>query len=90
MKAAGFLGYVPDRLAAAFSPDQSSTLVRLCVPRLTSGLFGHVLHGVVSALGRPRYLMVIGSKTHFADKEEAWLREVVSGRPAGVILSGRT
>lgn len=87
--AAESLGYVPNRLAAAFGSDQASTLVGMCVPRLTSGLFGHVLDGVDRALSRLGYQVMIGCNNHSAEEEEAWLRQVVSWRPAGVILSGR-
>jgi LacI family gluconate utilization system Gnt-I transcriptional repressor len=86
---AGELGYVPNRLAAAFGADQASTLVGMCVPRLTSGLFGHVLDGVDRALGRLGYQVMIGATNHSADEEEAWVRQVISWRPAGLILSGR-
>lgn len=84
------LGYVPNRLAAAFGSVGASTLVGMCVPRLTSGLFGHVLDGVDRALSRLGYQVMIGSNDHSADQEEAWVRQLVSWRPAGVILSGRT
>lgn len=83
------LGYVPNRLAAAFGSDQAETLVGMCVPRLTSGLFGHVLDGVDRALGRLGYQLIIGANDHSMTEEEAWIRQVVSWRPAGLILSGR-
>lgn len=89
LQAAQRLGYVPNRLAAAFGADQASTLVGMCVPRLTSGLFGHVLDGVDRALSRLGYQVMIGSNNHSVEEEEAWTRQVVSWRPAGVILSGR-
>jgi LacI family transcriptional regulator, gluconate utilization system Gnt-I transcriptional repressor len=88
--AAKAMGYVPNRLAAAFGSVQASTLVGMCVPRLTSGLFGHVLDGVDRALSRLGYQVMIGSNNHSAAEEEAWVRQVVSWQPAGVILSGRT
>lgn len=84
------LGYVPNRIAAAFGADQASTLVGMCVPRLTSGLFGHVLDGVDRALSRLGYQLMIGANNHSAAEEEAWVRQVISWRPAGLILSGRT
>lgn len=83
------LGYVPNRLAAAFGSEAASTLVGVCVPRLTSGLFGHVLDGVDRALSRLGYQTMIGSHNHSIAEEERWLRQIVSWRPAGVILSGR-
>ena len=89
-EAAAQMGYVPNRIAGAFSSDQASTLVGMCVPRLTSGLFGHVLDGVDRALSRLGYQVMIGCNNHDLGEEEAWVRQVVSWRPAGVILSGRT
>lgn len=89
-KIAETMGYVPNRLAAAFGSDQASTLVGMCVPRLTSGLFGHVLDGVDRALGRLGYQLMIGANNHSAEEEEAWIRQVIAWRPAGLILSGRT
>jgi len=83
------LGYVPNRLAAAFGADQAGTLVGMCVPRLTSGLFGHVLDGVDRALSRLGYQLIIGANNHAPEDEEAWLRQVIAWRPAGIILSGR-
>ena len=83
------LAYVPNRLAQAFGSVTASTLVGICVPRLTSGLFGHVLEGVDRALSRLGYQTMIGSHNHSVQEEEAWLRQVVAWRPAGVILSGR-
>ncbi|WP_337269202.1 LacI family DNA-binding transcriptional regulator [Oryzifoliimicrobium ureilyticus] len=89
MDIASQLGYVPNRLAAAFGSVQAETLVGMCVPRLTSGLFGHVLDGVDRALGRLGYQLIIGANDHSMTEEEAWIRQVVSWRPAGLILSGR-
>lgn len=89
MRAADELGYVPNRLAVAFGSEQASTLVGICVPRLTSGLFGHVLDGVDRTLSRLGYQTMIGAHQHALDLEEAWVRQVVSWRPAGLILTGR-
>lgn len=87
--AAGQLGYIPNRLAAAFGSVTASTLVGICVPRLTSGLFGHVLDGVDVALSRLGYQVIIGTNAYAAEEEEAWVRQVISWRPAGLILTGR-
>ncbi len=89
MQVAEKLGYVHNKLAAAFGSDQASTLVGMCVPRLTSGLFGHVLDGVDRALGRLGYQLMIGANNHSPQEEEDWVRQVISWRPAGLILSGR-
>ncbi|WP_208997377.1 LacI family DNA-binding transcriptional regulator [Pannonibacter phragmitetus] len=89
LAAAETLGYVPNRLAAAFGSEQASTLVGMCVPRLSSSLFGQVLDGVDRALTRLGYQLMIGASNHAVEQEEDWVRQVVSWRPAGVILSGR-
>ncbi len=88
-KVAERLGYVPNKLAAAFGSDQASTLIGMCVPRLTSGLFGQVLDGVDRALSRLGYQLMIGTSNHLVAEEEAWVRQIISWRPAGLILSGR-
>jgi LacI family gluconate utilization system Gnt-I transcriptional repressor len=88
-RAAERLGYVPNRLAAAFGGVEASTLVGLCVPRLTSGLFGHVLDGADRALNRLGYQVMIGSNNHSVADEEAWVRQAMGWRPAGLILTGR-
>lgn len=81
--------YLPNRIAAAFGTAGASTLVGVCVPRLTSGLFGHVLDGVDRALSRLGYQTMIGSHYHSMEEEENWLRGIMSWQPAGVILTGR-
>ncbi|MGV8989060.1 MAG: hypothetical protein ACOH2H_22695 [Cypionkella sp.] len=82
-------GFVRNRLAAAFISVQAIALVAIYVPRLTQGLFGHVLGGVYQALTRLGYQVMIGRHNHAPENEEAWLRQVVSWHPAKVILSGR-
>lgn len=82
-------GYLPNRLAAAFGPAQSSTLVGICVPRFTSSLFGAVLEASNTAFARLGYQTMIGSHDQLPEEEEAWLRGLASWRPAGVILAGR-
>ena len=87
--AAETLGYIPNRLAATFGAVHASTLVGICVPRLTSGLFGHVLDGADRALCRLGYQAIVGTNAYSPQEEEAWVRQVVSWLPAGLILTGR-
>lgn len=82
-------GYLPNRLAAAFGPAGASTLVGVCVPRLTSALFGATLESINATLARLGYQTMIGSHDQLPDEEESWLRGLASWRPAGVILAGR-
>lgn len=83
------LGYLPNRLAAAFGPGKSSTLVGVCVPRFTSQLFGATLAAINATLTRLGYQTMIGSHDQLPEEEESWLRSLASWQPAGVILVGR-
>ncbi|MEM0908229.1 MAG: LacI family DNA-binding transcriptional regulator [Pseudomonadota bacterium] len=83
------LGYVPNRIAAAFSADRASTLVGVCIPRLTSALFGELLESIDRALSRLGFQTMIGAHEDDPAAEAAWLRELLAWRPAGVLLTGR-
>ncbi len=89
LDAAQRLGYVPDRIAAAFGSEAASTLVGVIVPRLTGGLFGGVVEGIDQALSRFGYQTMIGTSEHSPELLEKWLHSLLSWRPAGVILTGR-
>ena len=83
------LGYLPNRLAAAFGPGKSSTLIGVCVPRFTSQLFGVTLAAINATLTRFGYQTMIGSHDQLPEEEETWLQSLASWQPAGVILVGR-
>ncbi len=82
-------GYLPNRLAAAFGPSGTSTLIGVCVPRLTSPLFGSVLESLNLTLARLGYQTMIGSHNQLPDEEEIWLRTLASWKPAAVMLASR-
>ena len=82
-------GYLPNRLAAAFGPAGTSTLIGVCVPRLTSPLFGSVLESLNLTLARLGYQTMIGSHNQMPDEEEVWLRTLASWKPAAVVLASR-
>ena len=81
------LGYLPNRLAAAFGTAAASTLVGVCVPRLSSHFFGQVLESIDRSFARLGYQAMIGSHNQSPEDEELWLRSLLSWRPAGVLLS---
>ncbi|MEO6298134.1 MAG: LacI family DNA-binding transcriptional regulator [Paracoccaceae bacterium] len=83
------LDYLPNRLAAAFGPGGTSTLIGICVPRFTSVLFATVLESANAAFARLGYQCMIGSHDQLPAEEELWLRGLASWRPAGVVLAGR-
>lgn len=80
------LGYVPNRLAAAFGKSGASTLVGVCVPNFTSPLTGAMLESLNATLTKLGYQTMIGSHDYLGDVEEAWLRGLATWRPAGVVL----
>lgn len=82
------LGYVPNRIAAAFGSDQTSTIIGVNVPYLSSGLFGPVLDSINSALAKLGYQTMIGAHENSAQTEEKWIKNILSWQPAGLILSG--
>jgi LacI family gluconate utilization system Gnt-I transcriptional repressor len=82
------LNYFPNRIAAAFSSGDASTLIGLCVPRFTSSLFGHLTETIQNNLGRLGYQTVIGSHDQNPQDEELWLKSLAAWRPAGILLVG--
>ena len=89
LEAAERLGYVPNRLAAAFGPAGTSTLVGVSVPRLNSALLGTMLESLNATLARLGYDTMIGAHDHLAEEEESWLTALAAWKPAGVVLTGR-
>jgi LacI family gluconate utilization system Gnt-I transcriptional repressor len=89
MREAARLNYVPNRLAAAFGSETTSTLVGVLVPRLSGGLFGQAVESIDYALNRLGYQTLIGVSESQPEQEESWLRSVLAWRPAGLILTGR-
>lgn len=71
MREADRLGYVPNRLAAAFGSEAASTLVGVCVPRVTSRLYGEVLESIDRSLFRFGYQTMIGANEELPDVEES-------------------
>ncbi len=82
-------GYLPNRLAAAFGPGSASTLVGVCVPRLSSHFFGQVLESVDRTFLKLGFQTMIGSHNLMVDDEEKWLKSILAWRPAGVLLSSK-
>ena len=82
-------GYLPNRLAAAFGPSGRSTLIGVCVPRLTSPLFGSVLESLNHTFARLGYQTMIGSHNQVPEEEEIWLRTLASWKPAAVVLASK-
>lgn len=82
-------GYLPNRLAATFATAQASTLMGVCVPSLSSYLVMQVLESIDRTLERLGYQIIIGSHNNQQQQEEAWLKNILAWRPAGVMLSSK-
>ncbi len=83
------LGYVQNRLAAAFSSDVASTFIGVSIPDLGNEVFAQVLEGIERKLGMFGYQTVLGVSLHDAKTMEAWTETMLSWRPAGLIVTGR-
>ena len=84
------LGYLPNRLAAVFAGDQTSTFVGVSIPDLGNEVFAQVLEGIDRKLGSFGHQTVLGLTQHTHREEENWIRTVLSWQPAGLILTGRS
>ncbi len=82
------LGYVPNRIAAAFGSEQTSTIIGVSVPYLSGSIFGAVLDSMNGALAKFGYQTMIGAHENSPETEEVWVKNILSWRPAGLILSG--
>ncbi len=82
-------GYLPNRIAAAFGPSSASTLVGVCVPRMSSHFFGVVLDNIEHTFQRFGFQAIIGSHNQQVSEEELWLKNILAWRPAGVLLSSK-
>ena len=83
------LGYVQNRLAAAFSSDIASTFVGVSIPDLGNEVFAQVLEGIERRLGMFGHQTVLGVSLHDSKTMEAWTETMLSWRPAGLIVTGR-
>lgn len=83
------LGYLPNRLAAVFAGDKTSTFVGVSIPELGNEVFSQVLEGIDRKLGTFGHQTVLGLTQHTAEEEETWISTVLSWQPAGLILTGR-
>ncbi len=90
MAKADQLGYLPNRLAAVFAGDKTSTFVGVSIPDLGNEVFAQVLEGIDRKLGSFGHQTVLGLTQHTGGEEENWIRTVLSWQPAGLILTGRS
>ena len=86
-EAAKKLGYVPNKIAGALASSHVN-LVAVIIPSLKNMVFPEVLSGISEILADTELQPVIGVTDYKADQEEKVLFEMLSWRPAGVIIAG--
>ena len=83
------LGYVPDPAARALASRRSDH-VAILIPKLSNTLFVDLLDAAQQALRGAGFQTLIGVTHYDAAQEEQLLREQLSHRPAGLLITGLT
>lgn len=83
------MGYVPNKLAAAFGSDKASTLIGIAIPTLGRDLFAQILEGIEGKLSSVGYQPIVGVVGYDDKSETEWLTSVLTWRPSGLIIAGR-
>ena len=86
-EAAKRLGYVPNRIAGSLASSHVN-LVAVIIPSLKNMVFPEVLSGISESLDGTALQPVFGVTEYRPEKEEKVLFEMLSWRPAGVIIAG--
>jgi LacI family gluconate utilization system Gnt-I transcriptional repressor len=85
-RAAHALNYVPNRLAGTLAGG-TSRQVGVILPSLSNIVFADVLKGLESRLEDDGYHPILGISHYDAAREEHLLRDLLSWRPAGLVLA---
>ncbi|WP_442772499.1 LacI family DNA-binding transcriptional regulator [Paenirhodobacter enshiensis] len=87
LEAARTLGYVPNKIAGALA-SQRVNLVGVVIPSLSNLVFPEVLSGISAELDETGLQPVVGVTNYSPAREEAVLYEMLSWRPAGLVVAG--
>ena len=87
LKAAKDLGYVPNKIAGALA-SQRVNLVAVIIPSMSNMVFPEVMMGINSVLENTDLQPVVGITDYRPEKEETVLYQMLSWRPAGIIIAG--
>ena len=85
--AARRLGYVPNKIAGALASSRVN-LVAVVIPSLGNMVFPEVLAGISELFAETELQPVVGVTNYVPETEEKVLFEMLSWRPAGVIVAG--
>lgn len=87
LAAAAEIGYVPNRIAGSLA-SQRTNLVGVLVPSITNNVYAQVLAGIAKGLDASKLQPVFGITGYQPTTEEALVREMLSWRPAGLLIAG--
>ena len=83
------MGYVIDQTARTFSSKRSGFVAAL-IPTLNNSNFADTAHGLTAALEAEGLQLLLGYTDYNLHTEERLLREMLSRRPEGVVVTGGT
>jgi LacI family transcriptional regulator, gluconate utilization system Gnt-I transcriptional repressor len=81
------LGYIPDPAAKALA-SQKSNHIAILIPKLSNTLFVDLLDAAQQALRTAGFQALIGVTQYDNGQEEQLLKEQLSHRPAGMLITG--
>ncbi|WP_298919232.1 LacI family DNA-binding transcriptional regulator [uncultured Roseobacter sp.] len=87
LAAARDIGYVQNRLARGLRSEQTP-LIAVVLPTLGNTVFTDVLSGITDALTQNGYRPVFGLTEYSETREETLVRDLLSWRPSGIVLTG--
>lgn len=87
LAAAEQLSYVPNRLAGSLASNRSN-LVGVVLPTLSNAVFTEVMSGIYEGLKDKGLQPVFGISEYSKDKEEQLVKDMMTWRPAGIIVTG--
>lgn len=87
LAAAEKLGYVPNRLAGSLASSRSN-LVGVVLPTLSNAVFTEVMSGIYAGLTDKGLQPVFGISEYSQEKEEQLVKDMMTWRPAGIIVTG--
>ena len=81
------LGYVPNKIAGALASKRVN-LVAVIIPSMSNMVFPEVMMGINDVLESSELQAVVGITDYLPEKEETVLLQMLSWRPAGIIIAG--
>ena len=87
LQASREMGYVIDQTARTFSSKRSGFVAAL-IPSLNNSNFSETAHGLTAAVEQAGLQLLLGYSDYRVETEERLIRELLTRRPEGVVLTG--